>query len=51
MYENSQDSSPQTNVNCGVSSLNWSYYRVQPDAAKTTASQSQTKTTTTSPPN
>lgn len=41
MYENSQDSSPQTNVNCGVSSLNWSYYRVQPDAAKTTASQSQ----------
>ncbi|OSS47520.1 hypothetical protein B5807_07439 [Epicoccum nigrum] len=46
MYENSQDSSPQTNVNCGVSSLNWSYYRVQPDAAKTTAISSARRSAT-----
>lgn len=39
MYENGQDSSPQTNVNCGRSSVNWSYYRVQPEAAKTTSSE------------
>lgn len=38
MYQNEQDSSPETNVNCGVSSVNWSYYRVQPEAAKTTSS-------------
>lgn len=33
MYENERDSSPLTNVNCGVSSVNWSYYRVAPAAA------------------
>ncbi|UPX20720.1 uncharacterized protein EKO05_0010945 [Ascochyta rabiei] len=46
MYENQQDSSPQTNVNCGVSSLNWSYYRVQPEDAKTTSASSAPRSTT-----
>ncbi|KAF9693921.1 hypothetical protein EKO04_007981 [Ascochyta lentis] len=46
MYENQQDSSPQTNVNCGVSSLNWSYYRVQPEEAKTTSQPSAARSTT-----
>ncbi|KAJ4359126.1 hypothetical protein N0V95_002450 [Ascochyta clinopodiicola] len=46
MYENQQDSSPQTNVNCGVSSLNWSYYRVQPEDAKTTSQSSAPRSTT-----
>ncbi|KAF2621541.1 hypothetical protein BU25DRAFT_237116 [Macroventuria anomochaeta] len=27
IYENSQDSNPRTNINCGDSSANWSYYR------------------------
>ncbi|KAH6611919.1 hypothetical protein C7974DRAFT_87396 [Boeremia exigua] len=46
LYENEQDSSPQTNVNCGVSSVNWSYWRVQPEAAKTTAAPSITRSST-----
>ncbi|KAF2623640.1 hypothetical protein BU25DRAFT_461732 [Macroventuria anomochaeta] len=46
MYENDQDSSPQTNVNCGISSVNWSYYRVQPEAAKTTSRSSTPRSTT-----
>lgn len=41
MYENKQDSSPQTNVNCGISSVNWSYFRVQPEEAKTTSSKQE----------
>lgn len=31
MFENTMDSSPQTNVFCGISSVNWSYYRVKPE--------------------
>jgi hypothetical protein len=30
MYENDRDSNPKANIICGVSSLNWSYYRQQP---------------------
>lgn len=30
IYENSQDSKPKTNINCGDSSANWSYYRNVP---------------------
>ncbi|KAH8709986.1 hypothetical protein GQ44DRAFT_763285 [Phaeosphaeriaceae sp. PMI808] len=33
MYENDRDSSPKANIICGVSSLNWSYYRNQPSSA------------------
>ncbi|CAO2652781.1 Nn.00g021920.m01.CDS01 [Neocucurbitaria sp. VM-36] len=33
MFENDRDSDPLTNVNCGVSSLRWSYYRVAPAEA------------------
>lgn len=31
MFENTLDSSPQTNIFCGVSAVNWSYYRVKPE--------------------
>ncbi|KAH7359557.1 hypothetical protein BKA66DRAFT_230658 [Pyrenochaeta sp. MPI-SDFR-AT-0127] len=40
MYENERDSDPLTNVNCGVSSLNWSYYRVQPSPTTTPVTRS-----------
>ncbi|PSN69256.1 hypothetical protein BS50DRAFT_586588 [Corynespora cassiicola Philippines] len=33
MYENTADAQPATNVFCGISSLNWSYYRVQPETS------------------
>ncbi|KAF9690619.1 hypothetical protein EKO04_011383 [Ascochyta lentis] len=33
IYENSQDSDPKTNINCGDSSVNWSYYRDVPASA------------------
>lgn len=33
MFENERDSNPRTNVNCGISSLNWSYYRNRPAEA------------------
>jgi hypothetical protein len=41
LYENDRDSSPETNVNCGASSYNWSYYRSEPTDAKTTSSTYQ----------
>jgi hypothetical protein len=41
LYENDRDSSPETNVNCGPSSYNWSYYRSEPTDAKTTSSMYQ----------
>ncbi|KAF1843321.1 uncharacterized protein K460DRAFT_368220 [Cucurbitaria berberidis CBS 394.84] len=37
MYENERDSDPLTNINCGISSKNWSYFRVQPSAALTSS--------------
>ncbi|KAF2125151.1 hypothetical protein P153DRAFT_360752 [Dothidotthia symphoricarpi CBS 119687] len=40
LYENEQDSQPETNVNCGISSLNFSYYRVAPAAATAGTSSS-----------
>ncbi|KAF2792165.1 hypothetical protein K505DRAFT_56910 [Melanomma pulvis-pyrius CBS 109.77] len=36
LYENTQDSDPRTNVFCGISSVNWSYYRVKPDLSTST---------------
>ncbi|UPX11990.1 uncharacterized protein EKO05_0002568 [Ascochyta rabiei] len=33
IYENTQDSNPKTNINCGDSSVNWSYYRDIPASA------------------
>lgn len=41
MFQNEQDASPETNVNCGISSVNWSYYRVQPEDLKTTSSMTR----------
>ncbi|KAF2731662.1 hypothetical protein EJ04DRAFT_578958 [Polyplosphaeria fusca] len=38
LYENTQDTSPETNLFCGVSSLNWSYYRVLPEVSSETSS-------------
>ncbi|KAJ4363002.1 hypothetical protein N0V83_010120 [Neocucurbitaria cava] len=40
MFENERDSDALTNVNCGVSSLNWSYFRNRPVEATTTSSTS-----------
>ena len=42
MYQNELDSSPLTNVNCGASSLNWSYYKIAPSAATVGTSASTT---------
>lgn len=36
MFENSADSDPLTNIFCGVSSLNWSYFRARPAEATST---------------
>lgn len=33
IFENSQDSDPKTNINCGDKSVNWSYYRDLPASA------------------
>ncbi|KAH7121175.1 hypothetical protein B0J11DRAFT_59100 [Dendryphion nanum] len=38
MFENTLDSGPQTNVFCGISSVNWSYYRVKPEETSAVAS-------------
>jgi hypothetical protein len=38
MYENEQDSNPKSNLLCGVSPLNWTYYRQRPAAATSAAS-------------
>ncbi|KAF2002245.1 hypothetical protein P154DRAFT_618665 [Amniculicola lignicola CBS 123094] len=43
LFENSQDSDPRTNVFCGISSLNWSYFRVLPS---TTSSEISTPSST-----
>jgi hypothetical protein len=37
MFENERDSSPKVNIICGVSSLNWSYYRQAPTEATVTS--------------
>ncbi|KAF2180517.1 hypothetical protein K469DRAFT_714496 [Zopfia rhizophila CBS 207.26] len=36
IYENNLDSDPQTDIFCGRSSLNWSYYRVKPEESSCT---------------
>jgi hypothetical protein len=36
VFENSADSDAQTNVFCGISSLNWSYYRASPPTSTPT---------------
>lgn len=33
LYENTQDSDPQTNIFCSSESLNWSVYRAKPEAS------------------
>ncbi|KAF1913315.1 hypothetical protein BDU57DRAFT_351297 [Ampelomyces quisqualis] len=41
MFENEGDSNPKVNIVCGVSALNWSYYRQAPQRAlETTTSRS-----------
>lgn len=41
MFENEGDSNPKVNIVCGVSALNWSYYRQAPQRAlQTTTSRS-----------
>ncbi|KAJ4370881.1 hypothetical protein N0V86_008574 [Didymella sp. IMI 355093] len=49
LYENDRDSSPETNVNCGPSNYNWSYYRSQPADAKTTSTRTQPRSSTVTP--
>jgi hypothetical protein len=38
MFENDRDSSPKVNIVCGVSSVNWSYYRQAPAIATQSSS-------------
>ncbi|KAF1960514.1 hypothetical protein CC80DRAFT_258450 [Byssothecium circinans] len=38
LYENTADPDALTNIFCGVSSVNWSYYRVRPDITSPTPS-------------
>ncbi|KAH7062848.1 hypothetical protein BKA63DRAFT_187560 [Paraphoma chrysanthemicola] len=42
MFENDRDSNPKLNIICGVSSLNWSYYRQAPTTTTTTRSSAST---------
>ncbi|KAF2261543.1 hypothetical protein CC78DRAFT_349930 [Lojkania enalia] len=54
LYENTDDSSPQTNIFCGDESVNWSYYRVIPETwisppASTSSSTSRSSTPRSSP--
>ncbi|KAF3039699.1 hypothetical protein E8E12_003132 [Didymella heteroderae] len=51
IFENTQDSNPRTNINCGDSSAGWSYYRdIPPESTTTTSSMSGTTTSTPVPP-
>ncbi|KAF2113396.1 hypothetical protein BDV96DRAFT_601559 [Lophiotrema nucula] len=49
LYENTGDSSPQTNVFCGVSSLNWSYYRALPETSSATPTSTSRSTPSSTP--
>lgn len=40
IYENTLDSNPRTNINCGDSKANWSYYRDLPASATEQAGSS-----------
>ena len=37
LFQNTADSDPQTNVFCGISANNWSYYRQKPDDPTTSS--------------
>ncbi|KAF3035272.1 hypothetical protein E8E11_004016 [Didymella keratinophila] len=51
IYENTKDSNPRTNINCGDSSANWSYYRdIPPEATATTSSLPGATTSAPVPP-
>ncbi|KAF1930524.1 uncharacterized protein M421DRAFT_376078 [Didymella exigua CBS 183.55] len=47
IFENTHDSNPRTNINCGDSSANWSYYRDVPLEATATTSSIPGATTST----
>ncbi|KAF2465319.1 uncharacterized protein BDR25DRAFT_306759 [Lindgomyces ingoldianus] len=42
IFENTGDSNPKTDIVCGESSVNWSYYRVIPDSFTQTSSPTST---------
>ncbi|KAF2475630.1 uncharacterized protein BDR25DRAFT_339687 [Lindgomyces ingoldianus] len=44
IFENTKDSSPHSNIFCGVSSLNWSYYRVKPEETSSTPTPTPSST-------
>ncbi|KAH5142113.1 hypothetical protein HBH70_081440 [Parastagonospora nodorum] len=43
MFENERDSNSKVNIVCGVSSLDWTYYRTAPVAATETTSSTRTR--------